>query len=949
MFTDWVVSVVLLMFLAIIIVGTIAFNNALVKVVYNSFKGANDGQDFTSSILEIIGKGLIAIRITTQVVTFLFVVILTFQTLSYTYTYLRRMIKVAFLIMISPLVTITYAIDKLGDNKSQALNNWLKMFLVEVFIQTFHAIIYAIFFTTSIQMIKNPGGAGAGFLDNMGAPRLMGMVIALGSIKFIDDAEKIIRQIFDIRGGEQLSGGSAFAKILIGRSAIGTIKGITDRQAKKSLGDNVANKSDKQASTRRPSLPQANQPSVIPGEPSPQNRQANTDQGRTGRSTEDMSRQQASQSQFANTPNANAFQRAIGRAMHLKYSVDEALDKKIKENKFNRFKGGMYRTIKGATKTNAKFTYGLMGLAFGYASEDATAAITLGKMGVDAGENRQIVKDARAARRKNRLYQGTDSITNKRYFAMMSKKQRYETNIKLASQEAVDTYDTLSEILNKEFDITTKEGKKQLAAWIDTVKARVDSGELSKDYKDAKKDLLEYLTQNQGLNTTDANVIAMDLEKQILSLNLPDESSTAGQILETPQGQEFASVVLEQKQMDDMNDYNSLVSEIKGVEYDYNDVASLINSESYIRPTNIDQGSILETPTVGSSGGYETPTQASATEHIDRETQQEQIATSTPISNKTNIEPENVMNNVPEDASILDDDIDSYIEEYNANRKKKADSKAQTHKKVQGVDKASVNKQGQISQTADKIKDVDQGLKEYAAGLTGFTGNDLDAYIDSDNVNDEFKKDYQEYSEIVDQARKDQKEVNNNIRPGRAANINPNTTTRSDLQEQVISNKEDSKTQYEVEKNEQSETIGKVEGTEQKEPIEQIEEKENVENNTNVKEDKNDKVLKSILDDLNSKKDDISSLNMDNLGTSEALGRANIIQKQKELGRAIGILKDKVVDPKDRNNDNLIYNIDKKINDSTYKAEVVNKQTKSRKTYSVDIKTGEVKELKDEI
>jgi hypothetical protein len=43
---------------------------------------------------------------------------------------------VGFLILISPLITISYAIDKMGDGRAQALNNWFKEFIYNVIIQS---------------------------------------------------------------------------------------------------------------------------------------------------------------------------------------------------------------------------------------------------------------------------------------------------------------------------------------------------------------------------------------------------------------------------------------------------------------------------------------------------------------------------------------------------------------------------------------------------------------------------------------------------------------------------------------------------------------------------------------------------------------------------------------------------------------------------------------------
>ena len=49
-----------------------------------------------------------------------------FQTISFLIMYIKRMLTIGFLIIIAPLITITYAIDKMGDGKSQVLDAWLK-------------------------------------------------------------------------------------------------------------------------------------------------------------------------------------------------------------------------------------------------------------------------------------------------------------------------------------------------------------------------------------------------------------------------------------------------------------------------------------------------------------------------------------------------------------------------------------------------------------------------------------------------------------------------------------------------------------------------------------------------------------------------------------------------------------------------------------------------------
>ena len=66
---------------------------------------------------------------------------------------MKRFLMVGFLIVISPLITITYSIDKAGDGKAQAFSTWLKEFMVNILIQPLHALIYLVFVLMAKRLI----------------------------------------------------------------------------------------------------------------------------------------------------------------------------------------------------------------------------------------------------------------------------------------------------------------------------------------------------------------------------------------------------------------------------------------------------------------------------------------------------------------------------------------------------------------------------------------------------------------------------------------------------------------------------------------------------------------------------------------------------------------------------------------------------------------------------
>ena len=146
------------------------------------------------------------------------IIVLTFVFLI---MYIKRMITIAFLILISPIITITYSIDKINDGKSQALDTWTKEFLQNVLIQPFHCIIYLVFISVGINIVNGSGTLAAG-------------IIVILTMFFIFDAEKIIKNIFGINSETTGSGMKTALTI------VGTMTALKKLSEKKSGGSNKA-------------------------------------------------------------------------------------------------------------------------------------------------------------------------------------------------------------------------------------------------------------------------------------------------------------------------------------------------------------------------------------------------------------------------------------------------------------------------------------------------------------------------------------------------------------------------------------------------------------------------------------------------------------------------------------------------------------------------------------
>ena len=170
MLKDWVVSIALLFVLHYIMIFTINFNNILVDIVGHTRESVNNRtvgtigttienmtDDDLSNTYDDALNALLAnsfsISFSAGFGSAIIYVILVGVTIIFLIMYIKRMLTIGFLIIIAPLITITYSIDKMGDGKSQALNAWLKEFIFNVLIQPFHCIIYVVFADIAMDLV----------------------------------------------------------------------------------------------------------------------------------------------------------------------------------------------------------------------------------------------------------------------------------------------------------------------------------------------------------------------------------------------------------------------------------------------------------------------------------------------------------------------------------------------------------------------------------------------------------------------------------------------------------------------------------------------------------------------------------------------------------------------------------------------------------------------------
>ena len=232
MLMDWAASLALIYVLQYIMIFTIAVNEAIVdflrQVTY---------ADIHQSMNEIMASAALGISMGSIMATAVYVMIM-FQTIAFLITYMNRVIKVGFLILISPMISITYSIDKIGDGKAQALNYWLKEFVYCILIQPFHCVMYLAFVNIAISLMQTNNllvtlGEGGAFNYN----QLVNGLLVILCLKFINDGEKVVKKIFNFQ--ETGEGVSMAAGMAMGVVALNYAKKA------KSIGTNIATGANK--------------------------------------------------------------------------------------------------------------------------------------------------------------------------------------------------------------------------------------------------------------------------------------------------------------------------------------------------------------------------------------------------------------------------------------------------------------------------------------------------------------------------------------------------------------------------------------------------------------------------------------------------------------------------------------------------------------------------------
>lgn len=183
-------------------------------------------------------------------------IILVIFTVIFTFIYLKRVLYMAFLTLMAPLVSVTYPIDKIADGSAQGFNKWFKEYIFNLLIQPLHLLLYYILITSAF---------------DLAADNILYSLVAIG---FMIPAEKLLRSFFGFGKSETAGTLSGVAGGALAMSAINKI-GTLGKGKKVSSGNSSSGGGDSSEGNTTPRMQgDVDATALMSGEDNPTNNSA---------------------------------------------------------------------------------------------------------------------------------------------------------------------------------------------------------------------------------------------------------------------------------------------------------------------------------------------------------------------------------------------------------------------------------------------------------------------------------------------------------------------------------------------------------------------------------------------------------------------------------------------------------------------------------------------------
>lgn len=489
--TNWLKGVGIMFGVLLFMFTVISINNVLVSAVKSGIRESQNTffKGITNEVLKnaIINQGFGGI-----VATFIYISILA-QTVFFYFYYIKRFIIIAFLMMVAPIITATYALDMIDDKKSQTLQFWTNKFLHTVFIQLFHVFIYV---ALILPMVT--GNANSEWLIRPSelTNYIETAVLTVFGMLFFFKGEALLKKIFGLKA-EGTQGSAAATMVVIDKftktvnkaiktkSKLGDTKAVNDKISK-----NLEKVQDKEKSITAKSSTTSSSNSGETRVVSPAEKKKMEDFKKTIKNTK---------SSFSADD--------VAKERKVFNKTQKQQEKKFKEP----FKKRALKSFaRGTVAATAAFTS--TAITAGLKNVDATAAWIAGSTAVDRTlENYDNLKAIKKAKEDGQILPGMIQRNTKN--GKEDIKKQYEKTVEKFANQNAQMLNDLEKLTGTKLTSETDEGKENQKAYLEMLKN--NEKEINKEFENAKKELISYLKKEIGDTASISEEIVMKMQDEL--------------------------------------------------------------------------------------------------------------------------------------------------------------------------------------------------------------------------------------------------------------------------------------------------------------------------------------------------------------------------------------------------------------------------------------------------
>lgn len=185
MFVDWLIALCMIFVLQYIMLFTVELVKAITGIIANNSSSiVLQPDELMSKVRKSLAEDPSYTNSFAELIVY---IVLVFYACKFTIIYLKRVLTMAFLTAIAPLVALTYPLDKVKDGQAQAFSMWLREYIFNALLQVMHLLLYTILVSSAINLVNE------------------NYIYALVAIGFLIPAENLFRKMFGFDKAQTIS------------------------------------------------------------------------------------------------------------------------------------------------------------------------------------------------------------------------------------------------------------------------------------------------------------------------------------------------------------------------------------------------------------------------------------------------------------------------------------------------------------------------------------------------------------------------------------------------------------------------------------------------------------------------------------------------------------------------------------------------------------------------